>query len=704
MDNEIYLYGSVGADFWGEDCFTALEVIDQLSAIEGDVTVRINSGGGLAHEGMAIYTHLRERDGDVHVIIDGAAASAASLIAMAGDTITMRDGSFMMIHDPAQWMIEGRGTEADHLRAATGLRVLANGYARLYAERAGITSDEAREIMKAESWYDSVSAVDAGFATASDHSVSSVDAAMFDYAMYAHAPTQMMSSSVPTKSRKSKPAIMAMMADFPAHKPKVKTMADDPENKTADEENKNGAAAVDDQDKDATPEPEGEDRDAAPAGDAGADDDDDDAEEPVASLIVELGITMGRPADEAAELIRNGATLADAATHWNAQKRKENPMSRQNTRGAATARSDQPTDARDKFKRGAELALMAKVGVAGGEKNQFSSMSLVEMARHAVTMSGHNGTFDDKKSLVGYAFTMAGTHTTSDFSNILSNVMGKAALLGYEEAEETFDLWTARGTLTDFKPSTRVGLDLFAALPKVAEGADYTYGTFGDRGESIALATYGKLLKISRQAIINDDLSILGTAPRRMGRAAKRTIGDLVYAVLTGNPNMSDNKALFHADRKNLATGAGSALGVDSLTAGEAAMMTQTDGVGDKPAVLNIQPSYLIVPAALKRGAMQLMSSVYDPRDSKGHANNPVADMAEVIADGRLDASSKTAWYLAGSPNSTDTIEVAYLDGNDAPYLEEQTAWHSDGVEMKVRIDAGVAPTGPKALYKANGA
>ncbi|MEJ6397037.1 ClpP-like prohead protease/major capsid protein fusion protein [Yoonia sp. 208BN28-4] len=704
MKNEIYLYGSVGADFWDEDFFTARDVIDQLADMTGDITVRINSGGGIATEGQAIFNHLRDYDGQVDVVIDGAAASAASLIAMAGDTITMRSGSWMMIHDPAQWMIEGRGTEDDHLRAASGLRVAANAYAKVYAARAEITVDEARQIMKDETWYEGEAAVAAGFATHHEDQAATV-AAVFDYGMYAHAPDGLASSTIPQQSRKSKPAILAMMAGQTAPKQKGKTMpkqtmADDQTDKDVkameedEDETTTAAGAVDDD--------EGDDKTTA-ADDQDQTDDEDD-ETPVAAQIVQLGITLDRPAGEAAELIASGATLAHAADHWNAQKRKENPMSRNTTRGAATAKSQQPTDARDKFKAGAAMALMAKVGIDGGERNEFSSMSLSEMARHAIEMTGHRGGFNDRLQMIGHAFTMEGTHTTSDFANVLSNVMGKAALLGYEEAEETFPIWTSTGQLTNFQPSKRVGLDVFSALPKVEEGADYTYGTFGDRGENITLATYGKLLRISRQAIINDDLSILGTAPRRMGRAAKRTIGNLVYAVLTGNPAMSDGKALFHASRSNLATGAGSVLGVDSLSTGEAAMMTQKDGAAKDASVLNIQPAYLIVPAALKRSAKTLMESAVDPRDAKGHSNNPVSGMAEVVADGRLDAASKTAWYLAGSPSSTDTIEVAYLDGNDAPYLEEQTAWHSDGVEMKVRIDAGVAPLGPKALYKANGA
>ncbi len=95
----------------------------------------------------------------------------------------------------------------------------------------------------------------------------------------------------------------------------------------------------------------------------------------------------------------------------------------------------------------------------------------------------------------------------------------------------------------------------FRSLRQVREGAEYKYITTSDRKETIALATYGEIFSITRQAIINDDLNMLVDIPVKMGRAAKATIGDLVYKVLTDNPKLSDGKALFHADHKNIATG-----------------------------------------------------------------------------------------------------------------------------------------------------
>jgi phage head maturation protease len=369
------------------------------------------------------------------------------------------------------------------------------------------------------------------------------------------------------------------------------------------------------------------------------------------------------------------------------------------TQGIGGPRATVTADGQDRFRQGALLGLMGRAGMEGGERNEFTGQTLSELARQSLHVS--NATIPmDRTQMVGAAFTQSGAHGTSDFSNVLINLMGKAALKGWESAEETYELWTNEGVLTDFKPSRRVGLGLMDALPEVKEGANYKFGTVGDRGETITLATYGRMLRITRQAIINDDLMLFTKLPADMARAAKRTIGNLVYAVLTSNPNMSDGTALFHADHNNLAA-SGAAPSVTTLSAARTAMMTQKEKAdGD---ALNIRPAYFIVPAALETSATELMNNVVNPEAQKGHARNPIANMAQVVADARLDAHSATAWYLAAG-KSFDTIEVAYLDGNKTPFIEEQAGWSSDGVEVKVRMDAGVAPLEYRTLYKNAGA
>ncbi|MGE0280825.1 MAG: head maturation protease, ClpP-related [Rhizobiaceae bacterium] len=153
---EIQLHGIVGENF------TAASVQRQLPQT-GDVTVYINSGGGDAAEGAAIHAALTAHPGHVGVEVRGIAASAASLIAMAGKRIIMADGAILMIHDPMNITI---GNSEDHAKTIEQLEAFAKSYARIYAKRSGKSESEARALMKAETWFDGPAAVAAGFADA----------------------------------------------------------------------------------------------------------------------------------------------------------------------------------------------------------------------------------------------------------------------------------------------------------------------------------------------------------------------------------------------------------------------------------------------------------------------------------------------------------------------------------------------------------
>ncbi|QQA43950.1 ClpP-like prohead protease/major capsid protein fusion protein [Pelagovum pacificum] len=683
-DNELLLYGTVGDTFWEEDYFTAAQVRGQLAVMSGPITVRINSGGGIASEGQAIYTMLVDYPGEVHVVVDGIALSSASLIAMAGDRITMRLGSWMLIHDPAQMFTDGRGTEDDHRTSAEHLRIIADAYADVYARRTGQTRERVRELMQAETVLNGEMAVELGFADDRDEETPAVTAAVFDFRMYRNAPRELREAAEALGPAPSRTAVLAMVAGEPRQK-KDPQMTQNPEGATATAPKPATSPAPP-----ANPTP--------PVADGAtvtmSADDAVRAERTRTRQIMQACRQAGLEMSVADQHIASGtsleAALDDITAKWQEKGDTDAPMT-----GAPVAHVGM--ESREKFVMGATKALMAKARLEGGERNEFSSLTLSEMARESIEMAGERVTSRDRREMVGRALTMAGMHTTSDFANILADVASKAALQGWNEAEETYPLWTRAGSLSDFKPSKRVGLGLVSALEKIGETGEYKYGTVGDRGEEIVLGTYGKIIAITRQAIINDDLMMLGDLPRRMGRAARRTVGNLVYAVLTTNPNMSDGKALFHADHNNL--GSAGAPSVSTLGAARAAMRTQKDP-GDPKATLNISPRYMLVPATLETATRQLLTSTVDPTSQKGHATNPVNGMAELIVDGRLDAASTTAWYLAADPSAYDTIEVAYLDGNDTPYLEEKTGWTVDGVELKVRMDAGVAPLAYQTLYK----
>lgn len=270
-------------------------------------------------------------------------------------------------------------------------------------------------------------------------------------------------------------------------------------------------------------------------------------------------------------------------------------------------------------------------------------------------------------------------------------------LRGWEASGETFQRWTKKGSLSNFHTAHRVGMSGFPTLPRVHEGAEYKYVSCNDRGAPIALATYGGLFSITRQAIINDDLSAFSTLPAHLGRSASRTIGDLVYSVLTTNAKFVDGNPLFSDAHGNIDE-SGAPMSPTILGELRRKMRLQKD---DFDTALNISPAFIIVPAGLESAAMQVLNSTSLPGvEMNSGIANPVSKMGQLIVESRLDRVATPYWYVAAEQGS-DTIEVAYLDGVETPYLEEQEGWTVDGVSLKVRIDAGVAPLDYRGLARA---
>jgi methionine-gamma-lyase len=123
-ENEIILHGSVGTSFWDEPSFDSAQVREQLAGMTGDITVRINSGGGIASEGQAIFTLLRDYVGKKRIVVDAVAASAASLIAMAGDEIvssrTIYGGTYAFMKNMLpKWNIKTRFVDITKLDQVT---------------------------------------------------------------------------------------------------------------------------------------------------------------------------------------------------------------------------------------------------------------------------------------------------------------------------------------------------------------------------------------------------------------------------------------------------------------------------------------------------------------------------------------------------------------------------------------------------------
>lgn len=656
---EVLLYDEIGA--WG---ITAQQFAKDLKAM-GDLSridLRVHSPGGDVFEGTAIYNLLKHHPARVEGYVDGLAASMATVILMACDTVYIPENGLMMIHKP--WGITG-GDADDMRRYVELLDKIEDTMVMAYASKTGKGPEEIKSLLKEETWMTGREAVEAGFA----------DQLTEPLAAAAHLNSKRMQEF--THMPEALKALLQPRANItvPPAAPQPAPVA------------------------------------AAPAAPAAA----VPSEAEVRARIQATEDTrragiraVFTPFGETHAALMNEALLDSTQTVESVQAKLLASLAVDTTPSAPAGARSGP-NAHIHAGNGnlvgdsVRACVMARAGHDQFQAdNAYNHMSLRELARASLHDRGIGVASLNPMQMVGLAFT----HTTSDFGIILMDVANRSMLAGWELAEETFQLWTKKGQLSDFKVSHRIGLGEFPSLRQVREGAEYKYVTIGENSQQIALATYGELFSITRQAIINDDMNLLTDIPRKMGMAAKGTIGDLVYGILTSNPEMADGVALFHAaTHKNLQTGGGSALSVESLDKGRTQMRTQkTSADGGKQRPLNIRPAYLLTPVALEAKALQLINSTSVPtaQVNQGVAN-PIQGMAQVISEPRLDDNSATAWYLAAA-QGTDTIEVAYLNGVDTPYMEQQQGFTVDGVATKVRIDAGVAPLDFRGLQKANGA
>ncbi|NDW45385.1 prohead protease/major capsid protein fusion protein [Ruegeria sp. PrR005] len=326
---------------------------------------------------------------------------------------------------------------------------------------------------------------------------------------------------------------------------------------------------------------------------------------------------------------------------------------------------------------------------------QYRGMTLLELARESLGNAGVN-----TRGLSRDEVATRALHSTSDFPEILSAVTNKTLRQAYDAYPRTFALFCRQVLATDFKAMHRVQLGEAPQLLEVGESGEFKRGTLGESKESYKVKTYGRVVAITRQVLINDDLDAFTRIPAMYGNSIAQLESDVVWGIITANPAMADGTALFHANHKNLA-GTGAALAVDAVGAARAAMALQT-GL-DKKTVLNIRPAFLIVPAALELKAEQLVAQNLVPAATSSVVPQSIRTLSP-ISEPRLDAASATAWYLAASPNQIDTIEYAYLEGQQGAYIETRNGFDVDGVEIKCRLDFGAKAIDWRGLYKNPGA
>lgn len=397
-------------------------------------------------------------------------------------------------------------------------------------------------------------------------------------------------------------------------------------------------------------------------------------------------------AEQAADWIRSGKTVDQVRA-----KILDDLATRDANAGGHHNRASAGVDQIDKHRAAAVEVLMARQGVQiepgkavrVAQDNPFRSFTLLDLARSCLEQAGVRTAGLSKMELVGRSFTQTG----SDFPLLLENAMYKTLQAAYATAPDTWSRWCATGSVADFRDHPRYRLGSLPNLQDLTENGEFRNRTIPDGDRSrIRAGTKGNMINLSRQAIINDDLGAFLGLATAFGRAARRTIEADVYALLTSNsgngPTMQDGLPLFDAAHNNIGTT--QALTVTAIDNARTLMARQVDVTGNE--FLDLRPSIWLGPMELGGMARVINESQFDPdANNKLQRANMVARLFSDIVDTPRLLGASNRWYALTNPVDAPVIEVAFLDGNDAPYLELENGFDVDGARWKCRLDFGVA-------------
>lgn len=340
------------------------------------------------------------------------------------------------------------------------------------------------------------------------------------------------------------------------------------------------------------------------------------------------------------------------------------------------------------------------------ERRFRGGIGLQELLLEAAWINGYTGrNFRDSRAVLRYAFghTVEAAFSTIDIGGILSNVANKFLLEGFFSVERTWRNICAVRNVSDFKTVTSYRLIGKDQYELVNPGGELKHGSLGNELFTNKADTYGLMLSIDRRDIINDDLGAITTVPRKLGRGSGLKINDIFWSTFL------NNSSFFTAGAKNYISGATTALTIDGLTEGEVKFMDQTDSDG-KP--IGVMPSVLLVPTALSAIGSQLYKSM-ELRDTTANTKFPIAnphqgkfrvEVSRYLANSSYTGYSAKAWYLLAEPNDLPVIEVAFLNGQEAPTIETADAdFNVLGVQMRGYHDFGVALQDPRGGLKSKG-
>lgn len=338
-----------------------------------------------------------------------------------------------------------------------------------------------------------------------------------------------------------------------------------------------------------------------------------------------------------------------------------------------------------------------------GDAQNYRGMNLLDMARAAIEMAGGNTRGLDRHSIAKLSLNIggvhaqraAGMHSTSDFPLILGNTINRSLRAAYDEVEQTWLPLGRQANFQDFRSRISVALGEASRLERVKEGGEYKYGTLPEIGNEIKAEKWGKIIALTWEAIINDDLNAFDKIPTALANSARQTESDVIWDLFLKDVKYSDGQNLFSTNHANVSASAGP-INVQTLAAARQAMRQQR-GI-DKKTFINVTPRYLVVGPSQELAAFQFTSPNYFPV-TNGTINPTPNTQLIVIVEPRI---TDDRWYLVG--DGAETFEYGYLDGEGGLMTDTREGFEVDGLEVKARLVFGAGWVDYRSVYKNAGA
>lgn len=595
------------------------------------VEAHLNSPGGSVFAGVEIYNAIRDH-GDTEVVVDGLAASAASLLAMGGKRVVMKPGALMMIHRASAMTL---GNSAAHRKSADVLDGIDAEVVKIYSARTGMSRQRVEQLLDAESWFSGEEAVDAHLA---DHAeevsfeMSGASACAPDFKV-----------DIRNLYRNPPQALWALMA-------KEKDM-------TTPNPNTNPALP--------------------------------DATKAILAQVAAANLS----AKDAVEIV--------AKANGDAEKAKSLIIDAvASASGDQTYNPAEPGTMSDPSFLGRQVEAVLYARMSGkqpeGAARELAGRSLLDLGAMLIQANGGKVKSWSRDRLAEQVMMEAGQHSTSDFPFLTAQAGNRILLDAYSAAESLLKQVARRRTAQDFRSIAVGRLGEMPALLEVPEGGEVKYGSRTESYEAFRLRTFGRIFAITRNALINDDLSAFTDSARAWGVAAATVEANELYSLIAGDGVvLSDNKTLWHVDHGNVA-GSGSGLDLEGLSDGRLSIRNTKGLDGATP--LSLAPKFLIVGPENETQAEKVLASI---AAAKVEDVNAFSNKLTLLVEPRI---SDYAWFLFAAPEQAEVIAFANLGDRTGPELSTKEGWTVLGQEFRAILDFGAGATGFRGAYKNAGA